>query len=65
MAEAKYLQQCYRLISERYLQICVTVFVYQKSLKIQTTDKVIRVHAEKALSRQPFRMSTANVYSLL
>lgn len=31
-------------------QTCVTMFLYQKSLKIQTTDKVIRVHTEKALS---------------
>lgn len=51
MAKTKHLQQRHSLILERYLhRFVLTMFLYQKSLKIQTTDKVIRVHTEKALS---------------
>lgn len=40
------------------------MILYQKSLKIQTTNKVIRVHTEKALSCQPLGVSTADTDSL-
>lgn len=45
-------------------QVCVTVFLDQKSLTIQTTDEVVRVHAEQAVSCQPLGVGTADVEGL-
>lgn len=62
-AKSKHLQQCHSLIPPA--RIRDVMFSHLKLLRIQTTDKVSRVHAEQALPSQPLGMSTAHVYSSL